>query len=222
MQKLIDGIHRFQNEVFNAHSTLFAQLAKGQHPQVLFITCSDSRVDPSLITQTDPGDLFILRNAGNIIRKYRADQANFCTGEGATIEYAIKALGVEHIILCGHTHCGAMTGFLNPSSLEGMPLVQSWLSHAEETRKILEENYGSVSEDRKLNILIQENVLVQLEHLRTYPAVAEAIAQGKLQLHAWVYKFETGQIFDYDPDEKQFLPLVPTEKQLRDPLASTH
>src|SRR5271170_6615965 len=133
MQKLIQGIHRFQETDFLPLQGLFEQLAKGQNPETLFITCSDSRIDPNLLTRSRPGDLFILRNAGNIVPPYGAANG----GEAATIELAVASFGVKEIIVCGHSHCGAMTGLLQPDKIAGLPAVSSWLSHAETTRRIV-------------------------------------------------------------------------------------
>ncbi len=202
MQKLVQGIHHFQNEVFNSQQSLFEGLVEGQSPLALFITCSDSRIDPSLLTQTEPGELFILRNAGNIVPPYGAVEG----GEAATIEYAVSVLGVKDIIVCGHSHCGAMGGLLDQSLLEKLPAVRSWLGHAESTHRIIEENYNHITEAAaRLTATVEENVLVQLEHLRTHPSVAAALGRQSLRLHGWVYKFETGQVFGYDPSEGQFL-----------------
>ncbi|HTE16775.1 MAG TPA: carbonic anhydrase [Armatimonadota bacterium] len=203
MEKLVIGLHQFQQNIFSSHRELFERLAKGQSPETLFITCSDSRINPNLITQTQPGDLFILRNAGNIVPPHGAANG----GEGATIEYAIAALGVKDIIVCGHSHCGAMGGLLDLDGLDDLPLMRQWLSHAEATRRIAKENYDHLSGRELLTATIEENVLVQLENLRTHPAVAAAISRGKLCLHAWVYKIETGAVFAYDVQEEQFLPL---------------
>jgi carbonic anhydrase len=204
MQKLIQGIHEFQNHIFSTRIAQFAQLAQGQNPQALFITCSDSRINPNLLTQTEPGDLFILRNAGNIVPPYGAAQG----GEGATIEYAVTALGIRDIIVCGHSLCGAMQGLLNPAVLKNMPAVASWLSHAEATRRIMLEKYPGREGPAQLITAIEENVLVQIENLRTHPCVAAGLAQGKIKLHGWVYKIETGEVFAYQPQAGQFLPLV--------------
>ena len=204
MQKLLQGIHHFQDNVFSSQRELFERLAEGQHPDALFITCSDSRINPNLITQTDPGELFIIRNAGNIVPPYGAANG----GEGATIEFAVVGLGIQHIIVCGHSHCGAMKGLLQPEGLTGMPLMAAWLGHAEATRRIARQKYEDRPAEALLNVAIQENVLVQLENLRTHPAVAAALAGGKLKLHAWVYKIETGQVFAYDPERGQFAPLA--------------
>jgi len=204
MQKLIQGLHHFQSNIFSSQRELFERLAQGQSPDALFITCSDSRINPNLITQTEPGELFILRNAGNIIPPHGAANG----GEGATIEYAVAALGVRDIIVCGHSHCGAMNGLLNLDSLGELPAVRHWLTHAEATRRIAKENYEHLSGNALLTATIEENVLVQLENLRTHPAVAAALSRGKLNLHGWVYKIESGQVFAYDPEQEQFLPLV--------------
>ena len=204
MQKLLQGIHHFQDNVFSSQRELFERLAEGQHPDALFITCSDSRINPNLITQTEPGELFIIRNAGNIVPPYGAANG----GEGATIEFAVVGLGIQHIIVCGHSHCGAMKGLLHPESLTELPLMAAWLGHAEATRRIAQQKYEDRPAEALLNVAIQENVLVQLENLRTHPAVAAALAAGKLKLHAWVYKIETGQVFAYDPERGQFAPLT--------------
>jgi carbonic anhydrase len=204
MHKLLQGIHQFQANVFRSHRELFKRLADGQRPDVLFITCSDSRINPNLITQTDPGELFILRNAGNIVPPHGAANG----GEGATIEFAVVGLGVQDIIVCGHSHCGAMKGLHHPESLEGMPTMAAWLAHAEATRRIARRRYEGLAGEALLNVTIQENVLVQLENLRTHPAVAAALAGGSLKLHGWVYKIETGEVFAFHRDHGEFLPLT--------------
>ncbi len=212
MHKLIKGLHHFQSHVFEAQKALFDQLAKGQHPDALFITCSDSRVNPNLITNTDPGDLFILRNAGNIIPPYGASNG----GEGATIEFAVAALGVKDIIVCGHSSCGAIKGLLHPEQLDNLPMVKSWLSHAEATRCIVKENYSNLNDDEQLNVAIQENVLVQIENLRTHPAVASRLSRGELRIHAWTYKFQTGEVFSYN-ENGQFVPATEVEYEIDKP-----
>lgn len=201
MQKLMDGLHQFQANIFSSQRELFERLARAQNPDALFITCSDSRINPNLITQTEPGELFILRNAGNIIPPYGAASG----GEGATIEYAVAALGVKDIIVCGHSHCGAMKGLLHPEALTELPAVASWLAHAESTRRVVKENYRHLQDDALLTVTVEENVLGQIENLRTHPAVAARLARGDLHLHGWVYKIETGEVFAYHPEQGQFL-----------------
>lgn len=204
MQKLVEGIHHFQANVFRSQREMFERLAQEQKPHVLFITCSDSRINPNLITQTDPGELFILRNAGNIVPPYGAVHG----GEAATIEFGVVGLEVEDIIVCGHSHCGAMKGLLTPKSLKDMPATTAWLTHAEATRRIMREKYRGRRGAAQLTTTVEENVLVQLENLRTHPAVAAGLAREKLKLHGWVYKIETGEIFAYDPDRGQFVSLA--------------
>lgn len=205
MEKLIRGIHTFQNEHFTSQRELFERLGKGQSPETLFITCSDSRIDPNLITQTKPGELFVIRNAGNMVPPHGALKGG---GEAATVEYAVAALGVKDIIVCGHSHCGAMKGLLHPESLTALPAVAAWLEHAETTRRIVKENYPDVAESEILTTTIKENVLVQLDNLRTLPAVAAKLGRGEIKLHAWVYEIETGKVFAYDAADRAFHPLA--------------
>jgi len=204
VQKLVQGIHQFQKNGFVPLQGLFEQLAKGQNPETLFITCSDSRIDPNLLTCSQPGDLFILRNAGNIVPPHGAVSG----GEAATIEFAVAGLGVKDIIICGHSHCGAMVGLLEPELVAAMPAVSTWLSHAEDTRRIIRENYSHLEGMELLTATIEENVLVQLENLRTLPAVAARLARGDLNLHGWVYKLETGEVFAYDLGSGQFVSIA--------------
>jgi carbonic anhydrase len=204
MQKLAKGVHKFQQEAFGAHKELFSKLADNQTPHTLFITCSDSRISPNLITQTAPGEIFILRNAGNIVPSY----AGQIGGEAATIEFAVAGLGIEHIVVCGHSSCGAMKALLAPEMLSELPAMKTWLANAEVTRRVVAENYPDRTGDDLLNVVTQENVLAQLESLKTHPAVASRIARGKLHLHGWVYKIPTGEVFAFDPVEGQFSPLT--------------
>ncbi len=205
MQKLIQGLHKFQNEVFSSKIELFKKLESGQSPQVLFITCSDSRISPSLITQTEPGDLFIIRNAGNIVPAYSNQNSS---GEMATIEFALDGLGVKDIIICGHSHCGAMKGLLNPASVESLPAMKAWLKNSDTTKRIMFDHYKHLQGDELLMATVGENVLMQLENLKTHPAVATRLSRNEIRLHAWIYKFETGMVFKYDTQEGQFIPLV--------------
>ncbi|MCA9064366.1 MAG: carbonic anhydrase [Planctomycetaceae bacterium] len=201
MEKLVQGIHQFKSSVFSADQRLFETLVEGQQPLALFITCSDSRIDPVRLTQTRPGELFILRTAGNIIPPYGA----VFGGEAATIEYAVSVLKVRDIVVCGHSHCGAMSGLLNEDAIRHLKAVTGLLTHAEATRRIVTENYTHVTdEDQRLNLTIEENVLVQLENLQTHPSVAAALARDSLNLHAWFYRFETGEVFAYSPELQRF------------------
>jgi carbonic anhydrase len=222
MQKLVQGIHHFQKNYFSSERKLFERLAQGQSPEALFITCSDSRISTDLLTQSNPGDLFVLRNAGNIVPAYSGSNS----GAGATVEFAVAGLGVKDIIVCGHSHCGAMKGLLKPDILRDMPAVTQWLSYAEATRRILKENYQGLDDVAMLKAAVEENVLVQIENLRTHPSVAAKLAIGALHLHAWVYKIETGEVFTYDAEEGQYVPLteaagavtVPAARHLSSPI----
>ena len=203
MRKLIKGLDQFKANYFSTHLELFEQLAHGQKPRVLFITCSDSRIDPNLITQTEVGELFVIRNAGNIIPPFGAANG----GEGAAVEYAIHALGIEQIVVCGHSHCGAMKGLLQLGKLEEeMPLVYDWLKHAEATRRLVKENYASVKGEELLEVTVAENVLTQMENLKTYPVVHSKLYQGKLKIYGWIYHIETGEVLAYDPVSHAYLP----------------
>lgn len=204
MEKLVRGIHNFQSHFFREKHELFERLTGGQNPQALIISCSDSRVMPDLITQAEPGDLFVMRNAGNLVPPHGAGVDG---GEAATIEFAIKGLKIRDIIICGHTLCGAMHALIHPEYLTEMPRMQRWLTHAEATREIIKSSYTHLSPDSLWKATVEENVLVQLENLRTHPAVLAALARGEVKLHGWVYKLETGQVFAYDQDVGQFVPL---------------
>jgi carbonic anhydrase len=201
MQTLVEGVHYFHNIGFKQQKELFERLAKGQNPEACFITCSDSRVDPMLITNAQPGQLFVVRNAGNIVPCHGT--AN--NGELAAIEFAVVGLGVKDIIICGHTQCGAMKGLLSPDAVKTMPSVAEWLKHAESTAEIIKDHYQHLEGDDLVTATAEENVLVQLEHVRTLPVLASRVSRGLVNLHAWMYKFETGEIFAYDAEKKQFL-----------------
>jgi len=203
MQKLINGLLRFQNEGFSKYQDLFETLAGGQNPAALFITCSDSRVNPNLLTGSDPGDLFVLRTAGNIIPPYK----NSLGGEAATIEYAVKVLQIPDIIICGHSQCGAMGGLLSPESVDDLHAVKAYLEHAQSCLANLDEKHSHLEDPgERLARTVEENVLVQLENIQTHPSVADAIGRGDLKLHGWVYQFETGEVSAYNADKNDFIP----------------
>ena len=203
MQRLIEGLREFQEQVFPSKRELFERLAKGQQPHTLFVSCADSRVIPDLFTQAEPGELFVIRNAGNIVPAYTRSSG----GVTATIEFAVLALGVRHIVVCGHTDCGAMKGLLHPERLISMPTVASWLQQAEATRRIVLDNRPGLDEAETVSALIRENVLVQLQNLQTHPAVASALAAGKLSLYGWVYDIGTGQVDAFDAGKQAFVRL---------------
>ena len=168
MDKVISGLAKFQDEVYPEHRELFETLASGQSPETLFITCSDSRIDPCMLTQTKPGEIFIIRNAGNIVPAY----GEMIGGVSATIEYAIMALKVKDIIICGHSDCGAMRALLNPQSVSHLPAVSAWLRQAESARFVVQENHSHLSGPELVTAMIEQNVLAQLDNLRTHPSVS--------------------------------------------------
>lgn len=204
MPKFAAGVIKFQRDVFPHKKALFERLAKGQSPEALFITCSDSRIETGMITQTDPGELFICRNAGNIVPPHDTHTGAMT----ASIEFAVAALKVPHIVVCGHTHCGAMKGALNLGALDSMPHVRDWLSHTRAAVEIVEEIGVEMTEDERLQALTEHNVLIQLNHLRTHPAVAKALALGRVELHGWVYDIERGEVLAYDETTRIFLPVA--------------
>jgi carbonic anhydrase len=207
MEKLVHGIHRFQSNIFRPNREFYEHLATGQKPETLFITCSDSRMVPDLITQTSPGELFVMRNVGNIVPPYGSSSG----AEAACIEYAVKALKVKDIIICGHTGCGAMHALMNERDTDSLPLVRDWLRHADSCKAIVQDSYSHLAGVAQWKVTVEENTLCQLENLRTHPAVASGLSAGSIKLHAWVYKMDTGEVFSYDPIAAQFLPLTDDE-----------
>ncbi|MFK7766380.1 MAG: carbonic anhydrase [Mariniblastus sp.] len=186
--KIVQGIEKFKSDVYPKMEGQFAELKKGQAPETLFITCSDSRIDPHLLMQATPGELFIIRNAGNIVPLPGAGELSV----EATIQYAVDVLKVSQIVVCGHSHCGAVTGLLNLDSLESLPVIRDWVKRSE---KVLER-----ITDSDIPTAINENVKLQLENLREHECVAKAIADNRLTLHGWVYHFENGTV-DFLTDE---------------------
>ena len=216
MERLLQGVSKFQREVFPHHRDLFERLADGQNPEALFITCADSRIVPDMIMQCGPGDLFICRNAGNMVPPY----GELHGGVSATIEYAICALNVKHIVVCGHTDCGAMKALVDPGMVESMPTVKSWLAHGEMARRIVSESYPDLTDDARLHAITQENVVAQLDHLRTHPSVAARLARGAVALHGWMFHIRTGQVEAFDSDRRRFVPIE--QYSLRTPAARPH
>ena len=200
LKHIVDGFLHFHHDVFPQQEELFKKLATAQSPRAMFITCADSRIVPELITQSSPGDLFVTRNVGNVVPPY--GQMN--GGVSTAIEYAVLALGVQHIIVCGHSDCGAMRAVLNPQSLEKMPTVRAWLRHAEVAKSMVEDNCDCANEHESMKVLTEENVIAQLQHLRTHPSVASRMANGQLFIHGWIYNIETSEIRAYDADQAAF------------------
>jgi carbonic anhydrase len=203
MDRLTKGVLRFEQEIYPKRKEFFDQLIAKQFPRALFITCSDSRVVPNELTDSEAGDLFTIRNAGNIVPPYGEAMG----GVSATIEYAVMALGVRNIIICGHTRCGAMDAALHPEKVERMPIVKSWLNHAEAARRIVGAIEFSNEHDQALR-MVEENVLAQLDNLRTHPSVAAKLAIGDMDLYGWVFDIETGHVTSFDGEEGEFVPMA--------------
>ena len=193
---LLRGVQDFNLRVFPEKQDLFTDLATGQSPHTLFITCADSRVSPEMITQQQPGAMFVLRNIGNIVPAY----GEMLGGVSAAVEYAVLALGVRHIVVCGHSDCGAMKALLDPEAhgLDGMPTVASWLRNAETARAVTAAIHPEAHGAEAVAALAEQNVLLQLDHLRTHPSVAARIAEGRLLLQGWLYDIATGRIGVFD------------------------
>jgi carbonic anhydrase len=205
VQKLEAGIHHFQANYFASHRNLFEQLAEnGQRPETLFVTCSDSRVVPNLITNAAPGELFIVRNIGNIVPSVARGVLG---GVSAAIQYAVEVLEVGNVIVCGHTHCGAIDAILHPERVGHLPFVSRWLKESSTVPGLIEERYGHLDGEARVVAAVQENVLVQLENLRSFDFVTRKLESGALKMSGWVFKIATGQVFDYDPVSEQFLQL---------------
>lgn len=213
--KFAAGVVRFQNEVYPEKKDLFERLARGQSPEALFITCSDARVETAMITQTDPGELFICRNAGNIVPPH----TNHTGGMTASIEFAVAALKVPHIVICGHTECGAMHGAMHPEGIDKLSHVKEWLSFAKAAVQIVDELAPDASDADRMRLLLEQNVILQLQHLRTHPAVAARMARGDLQLHGWIYDIRTGSVLAYDESGNRF---VPVQERYADAIAEAN
>ncbi|MDX1948506.1 MAG: carbonic anhydrase [Pirellulaceae bacterium] len=201
MNKLIQGFHRFRRNDYLPNRAFFEALAaRQQQPVALFITCSDSRVNPNLITQTEPGDLFIIRNAGNIVPPHSASPG----AEEATVEYSIEVLGVRDIIICGHSQCGAMQALVNENAVADLPAARAWFSHAEATRRIVRQRHRHLPPDEMQMVAAEENVLVQMNNLSTHPAVAARLSSGELRVYGWFYDIGQGRLRQYDQAQGNF------------------
>ncbi len=210
---LLEGTQAFSSEVFPSNREMFAELARGQSPHTLFITCADSRISPSMITQVKPGNLFVLRNIGNIVPAY----GEMLGGVSAAIEYAVSAIGVANIIVCGHSDCGAMKALLHPDEhgLAAMPTVSTWLRSAEAALAITHALKPGENEQDVLLTLVEQNVLLQLAHLRTHPTVAARAAEGRLTLQGWFYDIRHGAIWVLDEQSRRAMTVRAALARLR-------
>jgi len=201
VDSILRGLKRFRKKVYPKHRELFQKLALQQRPTALFITCADSRIDPCLLTQTKPGELFLCRVIGNIVPHYPATVG----GVSATIEYAVGVLGVPDVIVCGHTDCGVMKGVLNPDALKPLANVSAWLQHALPAREALVKPDTDLNDPEFLLALTERNVVEQLKNLETHPTVAARLEQGNLKLHGWVYHIGKGMVTTYSPRKEKFI-----------------
>ncbi|WP_395393881.1 carbonic anhydrase [Novosphingobium sp. BL-8A] len=204
MNELIGRVFHFEKTIFPASSELFGKLtSQGQEPKALMISCADSRIVPEQIMQAEPGDLFVCRNAGNMVPPY----ATLNGGVTSTVEYAVAALGVRDIIISGHSGCGAMKALSDPTGLETMPNVAAWLKHGAAAEHIVSTCHGHLEGEERVRAISLENIIAQIAHLRTHPAVAAAIARGEMTLHGWFVDIHAGQVLGLDGDTGQFVPL---------------
>lgn len=203
MDHIISGVLRFQRDVHPRRESLFQGLALGQSPSAMFIGCADSRIVPEMLTQQGPGELFVVRNAGNIV----PPNSTVPGGVTASIEYAVAVLGIRDIVICGHSGCGAMTAILRGAEqLEKLPAVARWLHYADRARDAVQSS--AASEIEKLELLVRENVRVQIDNLLTHPVVADAVASEHLRLHGWVYDIGSGMVLTYNGQPGQWVPLA--------------
>jgi carbonic anhydrase len=205
LEQLKAGVRRFQTQVYPDQAEMFRRaVAEPQEPHTLFVTCADSRIDPELITQSTPGEMFVLRNIGNLIPAY----GEMMGGVSAVVEYAVSLLKVKHIVVCGHADCGAMKGLLQPGSLTSMLAVKNWLTNAAAALSVAEalgeEHEPTTTLMRRVT---EQNVLLQIQHLRTHPSVAAAMAREELTISGWVYEIGTGEVRICEEDGKGFVPI---------------
>jgi carbonic anhydrase len=201
MQKILEGVTHFQREIYPQERALFESLATGQSPKTMMITCADSRIELGRLTQSKPGELFVCRNAGNIVPAY----GEINGGVTATIEYAIMALKIPHIIVCGHSDCGAMKGVMYPEKVQSLKTVAQWLAHGDKARAVVKALGPYANEAEELRMLSEYNVAAQIDNLKTHPAVAAAMAKGELTLHGWFFDIGKGEVEVLDQASNRFV-----------------
>ncbi|QNT79567.1 carbonic anhydrase [Entomobacter blattae] len=212
--ELLEGVERFQTEIYPENKKLFNYLSDQQSPHTLFITCSDSRIDPTMLMQANPGELFIMRNIGNIVPAY--GEMNGATA--SAIEYAVS-IGVSHIIICGHSNCGAMSAMLAPpEKLDAIPMVKAWLRNAEAAKAVSSALTAEDAGPITVRSLSEQNVLLQLAHLRTHPSVAAALARKDLIVQGWFYDIGSGEVLILDENTRHTLHIQEALKILRSTL----
>lgn len=204
MERLLQGYARFRKEAFPRRKDRFHLLAESQSPEVLFITCSDSRVVPDLILQSEPGELFISRQIGNVV----PPSGSPATGVTSTIEYAVQVLKVKDLIVCGHSDCGAIKAVLEKQKLAGLPLASEWLKYVESAWKYRDPSESLTDDHARLKALIHANVIAQVHNVKTHASVAAGLAHRTLEVHGWYYDILTGDIEKYDQQSRKFVPLL--------------
>lgn len=201
-RQLLAGLRRFQQQIYPEKQADYERLVReGQRPHTLFIACGDSRVDPELLTQSGPGEIFVCRNIGNVVPAY----GEALGGVSAIVEYAVTALQVDQVVVCGHTDCGAMKALLNPEQLTKMPTVRRWLRSAEAALSIVRAFEDDLPGDNLAQKLTEQNVLLQINHLKTHPSVAGRVARRSLAVYGWIYDIASGRVRMYDEAETRFV-----------------
>jgi carbonic anhydrase len=200
LARILKGVSAFETEVFPAQRSRFESLKHGQHPWALFISCADSRVVPSLITQTGPGEIFIVRNPGNFVPPY----SEFEGGVSAGVEYAMLALKVPLVIVCGHSDCGVMKALLHPEHTHSMPRAQQWMRNGLEAHHRTMRDHADASDEEKLRLLTEYNVLAQIENLKSHPSVHSRVISGEVEIRGWVYDIGGGTVWAADPESGTF------------------
>lgn len=202
-RRLLAGLQSFRSEVYPTREASYKQVMReGQKPHALFITCADSRIDPELLTRSGPGEIFVARNIGNLVPGY----GEMLGGVSAIIEFAVAALNVSQVVVCGHTDCGAMKGLLHPDTLDNMPTVKLWLRNGEAALSVVRAKNPAATDEEALPPLIEENVLLQMRHLSTHPAIAGRLALGTLALAGWVYDIAHGMVRIFEEKTGKFIP----------------
>jgi carbonic anhydrase len=205
LERLKDGIRKFRTEVYPERAEQFEKaMREPQRPEALIITCADSRIHPDVLTQSQPGELFVTRNIGNMVPAY----GDMLGGVSAVLEFAVSGLGVKHVVVCGHSDCGAMKALLDPESVRPMPTVKSWLRNAHAALSVADALKGpEMTAAEFLRLLAEKNVLLQMQHVRTHPSVAGAIARGELSISGWYYDIAKGEVLVSEGDAGDFEPV---------------
>jgi carbonic anhydrase len=202
-RRLLAGLRSFRTEVYPQREADYKKVvSEGQKPHALFITCADSRIDPELLTRSGPGEIFVARNIGNMVPGY----GEMLGGVSAIVEYAVTALNVSQVVVCGHTDCGAIKGLLHPDQLDSMPTVKLWLRNGEAALSVVRAKNPGATNEEALSPLIEENVVLQMRHLSTHPAVAGRLAQGTLAVRGWVYDIAQGMVRILEEKTGKFIP----------------